>query len=242
MRFRHIFFDLDGTLLPMRQEAFVAHYMPLLAGAFERRRSGIDKRALIATVWDGYRAMVGNDGSKTNREAFWESMEGRLPLPRQEAEAAALDFYSGDFNRAKAATQPTPLAQLAVRRAKENGMAVYLATNPVFPRCATENRIRWAGLDAADFEIITTYEDCRFCKPNPSYFSDLLNRFSLDPEECLMVGNDVEEDLAAGQVGISTFLVTDTMENFKHLPIRSDYQGSLQELADFIGNGSSASR
>ena len=234
MRFRHILFDLDGTLLPMRQEQFVAYYMPLLAGAYEKQKEGVDKKALIAAVWDGYKAMIGNDGSRTNREAFWEHMEGRLPVPQKEAEEIALDFYRDDFNRAKAVTHPSLWAKKAVKAAKENGGKVYLATNPVFPRCATENRIRWAGLDAADFEIITTYEDCRFCKPDPRYFSDLLERFSLDPEECLMAGNDVEEDLAAAKVGISTFLVTDTMENFKNLPIRSDYQGSLQELAGFL--------
>lgn len=220
----------------MRQEEFVAYYMPLLARAYGKRKEGMDGRALIGTVWDGYKAMISNDGSRTNKEAFWERMEGRLPLPLQEAEEIALDFYQNDFNQAKAATKPSPLANLAVKTAKENGMAVYLATNPVFPRCATENRIRWAGLDASDFEVITTYEDNRFCKPNPNYFSDLLRRFSLDPGECLMVGNDVEEDLAAEKVGISTFLVTDTMENPKNLPVRSDYTGSLRELVGFIGN------
>ena len=50
MRFRHILFDLDGTLLPMRQEQFVAYYMPLLAGAYEKQKEGVDKKALIAAV------------------------------------------------------------------------------------------------------------------------------------------------------------------------------------------------
>ena len=69
----------------MRQEEFVAYYMPLLARAYGKRKEGMDGRALIGTVWDGYKAMISNDGSRTNREAFWERMEGRLPLPLQEA-------------------------------------------------------------------------------------------------------------------------------------------------------------
>ena len=96
------------------------------------------------------------------------------------------------------------------------------------------NRIKWAGLDAEDFELITTYEDNCYCKPNTDYYRIILERFQLAPEECLMVGNDVEEDLAIRKLGVKTFLVTDTMENKKNLPIESDYQGSMKELLAFV--------
>lgn len=49
-----------------------------------------------------------------------------------------------------------------------------------------------------------------------------------------MVGNDVEEDLAIRELGVKTFLLTDTMENKKDLPIESDYQGTMEELLCFI--------
>ena len=111
---------------------------------------------------------------------------------------------------------------------------LYLATNPVFPRAATANRIKWAGLQEDDFRLITTYEDCSYCKPNPLYFKAILDQFSLDPSECLMVGNDVEEDLAIRSLGVATFLVTDTMENKKNLVPETEYQGSLEELLHFI--------
>ena len=86
------------------------------------------------------------------------------------------------------------------------------------------NRIKWAGLDAEDFELITTYEDNCYCKPNVDYYRTILEQFHLRPEECLMVGND----------GVKTFLVTDTKENKKDLPIESDYQGSMEELFAFV--------
>ena len=120
------------------------------------------------------------------------------------------------------------------KKAKSRGLETYLATNPVFPQCATMNRIRWAGLDAEDFKVITTYETCTYCKPNPEYFRGILEEFSLDPSECLMVGNDVEEDLAIRSLGVKTYLVTDTMENKKDLPVKSDYIGTLEELLKFI--------
>ena len=61
-----------------------------------------------------------------------------------------------------------------------------------------------------------------------------LEQFELDPSECLMVGNDVEEDLAIRALGVPVFLITDTMENKKNLPIDSEYQGSMEELLEFV--------
>lgn len=236
MAIRHILFDLDGTLLPMVQDEFVKFYMPLLAKAYIKEGIQIDPMEFIKAVWKGYEAMVKNDGSKTNREAFWSFMEELLPLPLEESEKIADEFYSKEFNKAICTTKPTPLSDQVVKAAKAKGIETYLATNPVFPKCATMNRIQWAGLDAEDFKVITTYEDCVYCKPNPKYFRQLLEQFELNPEECLMVGNDVAEDLVIRQLGVKTFLVTDTMENKKALPIETDYKGSMADLLEFVEN------
>ena len=72
MHIRHILFDLDGTLLPMNQDEFVTFYMPLLAKKYISEGISFDPKAFIASVWKGYGAMVNNDGSCTNREAFWQ--------------------------------------------------------------------------------------------------------------------------------------------------------------------------
>lgn len=231
---KHILFDLDGTLLPMVQDEFVRYYLPLLAEAYKKTGVPVETRSFIGAVWAGYEAMVGNDGNRTNREAFWSYMEPVLPIPVEESEKIALDFYENEFNRAVCTTKPNPLSDQIVKRAKEKGLGTYLATNPVFPRCATMNRIRWAGLDAADFRTITTYETCTYCKPSLEYFSRILEEFRLKPEECLMVGNDVGEDLPVRELGVRTYLVTDTMENKKNLPIETDYMGTLEELKEFI--------
>lgn len=234
MSIKHILFDLDGTLLPMVQDEFVKFYMPLLAKSYMNAGVSLDPKKFIGAVWAGYEAMVKNDGSRTNREAFWSYIEPELPISTEESEKIALDFYVDKFNQAICATKPNPVSNQIVKRAKERGFETYLATNPVFPRCATMNRIRWAGLDAEDFKVITTYETCTYCKPNPEYFRGILEEFSLDPSECLMVGNDVAEDLSIRSLGVKTYLVTDTMENKKNLPIDAEYMGTLDELLKFI--------
>ena len=234
MSIKHILFDLDGTLLPMVQDEFVKFYMPLLAKSYMNAGVSLDPKKFIGAVWAGYEAMVKNDGSRTNREAFWSYIEPELPIPTEESEKIALNFYADEFNQAICTTKPNPVSNQIVKRAKERGFETYLATNPVFPRCATMNRIRWAGLDAEDFKVITTYETCTYCKPNPEYFRGILEEFSLEPSECLMVGNDVAEDLSIRSLGVKTYLVTDTMENKKNLPIDAEYMGTLDELLKFI--------
>ena len=234
MSIRHILFDLDGTLLPMVQDEFVKYYMPLLAKSYMNAGVSLDPKKFIGAVWAGYEAMVKNDGSRTNLEAFWSYIEPELPISTEESENIALKFYENEFNQAICTTKPTPVSNQIVKKAKSRGLETYLATNPVFPQCATMNRIRWAGLDAEDFKVITTYETCTYCKPNPEYFRGILEEFSLDPSECLMVGNDVEEDLAIRSLGVKTYLVTDTMENKKNLPIDTEYMGTLDELLKFI--------
>ncbi len=234
MSIKHILFDLDGTLLPMDQDEFVKFYMPLLAKSYIEAGVQVDPKEFIGAVWKGYEAMVKNDGSRTNREAFWSYTEALMPISPEESEKLALRFYDGDFNQAVRATSPSPFSDQIVKAAKKRGLHAYLATNPVFPRCATMNRIRWAGMDAEDFELITTYEDQCYCKPNVEYFRTILDDLKLDPAECLMVGNDVEEDLVIRELGVKTYLVTDTMENKKDIPIHTEYMGSLEELLEFI--------
>ena len=218
----------------MVQDEFVKFYMPLLAKAYMSKGVPVEPKKFIGAVWAGYEAMVKNDGSRTNREAFWSYIDPELPIGAEESEKIAEEFYGGEFNQAVCTTRPTPLADQIVKTVKGKGLGTYLATNPVFPRCATMNRIRWAGLEAEDFSLITTYETCSFCKPNPEYYKKILDTFSLDPADCLMVGNDVGEDLSIRTLGVKTFLVTDTMENKNNLPIETEYQGSLEELLEFV--------
>ena len=86
-----------------------------------------------------------------------------------------------------------------------------LATNPISPALATDWRIRWAGLKPEDFELYTTFENSHYCKPNLKYYEEILQKLNVRPEECLMVGNDVEEDMITRQMGMQVFLLTDCL-------------------------------
>ena len=124
----------------------------------------------------------------------------------------------------------------AIRMLKEKGITVGLATNPIFPAIATESRIRWAGLDPEDFAFYTTYENIGLCKPNPDYYREAAARAGVSPEECLMVGNDIEEDMVACEkAGMRGFLLTDCLIDRKGTGAGEWPNGGFCELASYIG-------
>ena len=116
------------------------------------------------------------------------------------------------------------------------GFNVALATNPIFPSIATEYRMQWAGLDRNDFELYTTYENSCHCKPNPDYYRDVLSALAVKPEECLMVGNDVTEDMIAETLGMKVFLLTHSLINKENKDISVYPNGNFEDLIRFIEN------
>ena len=127
-----------------------------------------------------------------------------------------------------------PYAARTIRELKDMGYRVVLATNPLFPSIATQSRARWAGLNPEDFDLITTYENSFHCKPNPDYYRDILNTLGLKAEECLMVGNDVSEDMIAESLGMKVFLLTDCLINKENRDISRYPTGSFPELMTYI--------
>lgn len=97
-----------------------------------------------------------------------------------------------------------------------------------------ESRIRWAGLQPEDFELYTTYEDQYYCKPNVRYYEEILKAKNLKPEECMMIGNDVVEDLVAAELGTAVFLLTDCLINKKQADISEWEHGGFPELYRII--------
>ena len=93
------------------------------------------------------------------------------------------NYYDKEYILAKSATKPNPYANLLIKELKSKGYNLILATNPLFPRIATLNRIKWAGLDENDFTLITTYENSHFCKPNLKYYEEIINKLNLNKDE-----------------------------------------------------------
>lgn len=229
-----VLFDLDGTLLPMENDRFTKVYFKHLA---QKAQSWgyTDRELLVRSVWEGVAAMARNDGSRRNKEVFWDYFAGIYGQKVYEDIPRFDSFYENEFHEAREAADPKPLlAGEALRIAREKAEHVILATNPVFPYPADASRLSWLGLRMEDFDLVTDYENSRFSKPNPEYYKDILKSFQLDPARCLMVGNDVDEDvLAAGRAGIPSYLLDDHLINRSGKEITCP-RGSYAQMLDFL--------
>lgn len=227
-----ILFDLDGTLLPMDQDKFLHAYMGGLAAKMAPH--GYEPEQLVKVVWKGTGVMIMNDGSMTNEDAFWKFFTGVYGEEAMKGLPIFEDFYANEFQNVAKSCGFDSRANEAIQEIKSMGFRVALATNPLFPAIATHSRAKWAGLNPEDFALITTYENSRHCKPSPAYYQDVLNALGVTPEECVMVGNDVGEDMVAGKLGMKVFLLTDCLINKKGEDIHNYPHGSFPELLEFL--------
>lgn len=232
MDIKVVLFDLDGTLLPMDQDVFTKTYFGLLAKKLAVR--GYEPQQLIEAIWTGTKAMIKNNGIQTNERVFWDKFAEIYGEEARKDEPYFAEFYKTEFDNIKASCGYNPKAKDAVDKLKAKGYRLALATNPIFPAIATEKRIKWAGLDPKDFELYTTYENASFSKPNPNYYKAIAERLGVEPEECLMVGNDVSEDMVAQTVGMKAFLLTDCIVNKANEDISKYPHGDFEDLLFFI--------
>lgn len=226
-----VLFDLDGTLLPMDVEEFTRKYFGAIAKKMKEMNR--DDQLILKGIFAGTKAMVKNTSHLSNEEIFWQTFTSFTKIEKEEIEHEFNDFYVENFDEIFQDGKKAEYMIKAVHLLKEKGYRLILATNPLFPRIATEKRIRWAGLEPEDFEYITTYENSTACKPNPDYFKEVILKNDLCLEDCMMVGNDVKEDGVIESLGIPLFLVKDYLLNSDQLPIMCKWQGSGKDFYDF---------
>jgi len=226
-----VLFDLDGTLLNLDIGDFFPRYLDKLSRKLDHlmpREKFID-HLMLAT-----RAMMENtEKDKTNQDVFMEVFFAPAELRVEEFYPLFEEFYDQDFPGLNNGYGPVPGAHEALRAARDKGLKLVLATNPLFPRTAILERMRWAGIEKYPFELITSYEHMHACKPNLEFFQEIISRLDLEPSRSLMVGNDPYEDMIAGKMGIKTFLAEDYLVQRKE-NLKPDFRGQLREAVALI--------
>ena len=227
-----VLFDLDGTLLPMDQDMFLKTYFKALV--MNMAPHGYDPKIMMKVIGAGTMAMIDNDGTATNEEVFWSTFGGFFNKDVRADEPIFTSFYREKFICAKEYCGYDKLAKELVETCKEQGFRVVLATNPLFPSIATQMRMGWAGFVPEDFELYTTYENSNYCKPNLKYYQEILTKLDLTPEECVMIGNDVSDDMVAKELGMKVFLLTNCLINKDDEDISQYPNGGYKEAIAYI--------
>lgn len=239
-----IFFDMDGTLLPMDVRQFLDDYYVYLREKLNRE--GVDEELFIAALNRGMNAMSSHDAQETNADAFWrmfaaEYEEQERPLNASELKQAhnfLIDFYENDFDQCGKDVVPNPYSRRAVETLAAKGYPLYLTTMPLFPREGVETRLKWADVDPSSFLRITTYANSTAVKPQLAFYYENLAiaGASDEPERVLMVGNNTIDDLVCLQAGIDAFLVTDELINKNDFDVESVMHGTMKEFFEFASN------
>ena len=204
-----ILFDLDDTLLGNEMNNFIPAYLQALA---KRMADVSDPAILIKTLLSATRQMIENLNPVQTLEAkFDAAFYPQLNLIREDVQRIIDAFYKEDFPKLRGLTQFRPEAVSVVNQIINRGDQAAVATNPLFPLTAIQQRLLWAGLPAQQipFIMIPSYESFHFAKPNPEYYAEILAQLGWPKIPIVMVGNDIESDIkAARQLGLQVFWMT----------------------------------
>jgi len=223
-----ILLDLDDTLLDNKMESFLPAYFQRLGDTMS---DTFAPDGFIRELVVGSQKMLENtDPRVTLEKAFADYFYPALDLNKDEVEAQIYTFYKQIFPSLKSVTGARPSARPVVESLINQGFEVVVATNPLFPRVAIEERLRWANLapEELPFTMITSYEIFHFTKPQPAYYAEILGQLGRKPHEVVMVGNDPGLDLdPARALSMRVFHISDA-------PDDKYPGGSLDDLLGWI--------
>lgn len=226
-----ILFDLDGTLLPLDTEDFTKKYLGALT---TKLRDYFTPEEVSKVIWSSTMSMIKNvDPSKTNQEVFFEVFFSQVEPSVATLNPIFDDFYENEFNFLQEGIEKDIRMIQSVQVLKEKGYDLIIATNPLFPKKAVEERIKWAGLNQDDFSFFTSYETMHYCKPQIEFYEEVLNKTKTKPHKAMMVGNDVKEDMIIKDLGVKTYLIEDFIIGELGDKEKIDHHGSYEDFYHF---------
>jgi FMN phosphatase YigB (HAD superfamily) len=232
-----ILFDLDDTLLVNPMSVFIPAYIELFS---EFVRDIVSREVFTSSLLRGVRAMEHNsDSASSNEQVFFEEFFSHVGVEERKLRPRLERFYIEEYPKLAKLTEPARGSQRVVEAAFQVGLEVVIATNPLFPLIALEQRLEWANIPVSDFNysLVTAFEAMHAAKPHTEYYREILAYLGRKPEECLMVGDDWERDMApAASIGIKVFWIENRNAPKPHpLPIgRALGQGCLENLMQIL--------
>lgn len=227
--YRAVFFDLDGTLLPMDLGEFLSAYYRALA-VFAGSH-GHAPEPFMAALNGGIKAMMKDrEGGSSNADVFWKTFFELYDAPEEEMYSLLEEFYATDFMSIGEGTEPDQNMVDAVTTLAAKGYPLVLATMPLFPLVAVRGRLSWAGVNPDLFSRLTTYENSTSSKPKIDYYAENLAACGLCGSDVLMVGNNTVEDLAIQGLGADAYLVTNHLLDPAGLDLSTVKHGTSDEF------------
>ena len=182
-RLRAILFDLDGTL--------------------------VDTNDLHVEAWDRAFREHGHDFTRAQiHSQIGKGGDNLVPslLPdATEAEQQAIDERHGEIYKIglMPTARPFPRASDLLRRTKEEGLKVVLASSAGSEE--VDHYVELLGKDLISF--ITSKDDVDASKPCPDIFEAALKKGGLKPDEAIVIGDTPYDVIAAKRAGLKCIAV-----------------------------------
>jgi HAD superfamily hydrolase (TIGR01549 family) len=242
-----ILFDLDNTLILFDETRFFKLYLIKISHAFSdiMPLELFQKRPQAAS-----KALMIKDGTRSNVDYFMDIFSGDLKDRCGELWDRFVRFYQTEFEQFRPLVTSVPDIHEVFKQLKGEDLKLVIASNPMWPLDIQKKRLVWAGLEEVSFDFITGIENMAYCKPRVEYYQAICDHIDVDPQHCLMVGNDPVNDMIAAKLNMKTYLTTDAEEEGlaslamsrelrKHMTVEiptPDFRGPLSGVAGAVRN------
>ena len=205
--------DLDNTLVLFDEPAFYQGYFRRIAPFFADL---IPPETFLKRLVKATRSLKISDGRQTNVQRFMTALtkEDKAGINTQMRRHAIwqrfIQFYEEEYDRIEVVPDTPDGLHVTLEFLAGLDLNLVLASNPIFPEMLYFKRLAWAGIAPEfPFHLITHIENMSYVKPHTGYYLEICRLIDLSPAQCLMVGNDAVNDMAAGKAGMHTYLTTD---------------------------------
>jgi FMN phosphatase YigB (HAD superfamily) len=198
---RTILFDLDDTLVhcsPRIHLYFLRRFIQALYPRLSPWRT--------AKVLYQVRQSATGLNNLSNRERLIATFSHHSNLSLSDCEQLYDKVVMEILSGSEPYFRPIEQAQHFIQNAASR-LTLVLATNPLWPEDFARLRLKWGGLSAVHFHLITHAQNMCHTKPHAAYFSELLAKLNRDAETCLFIGNSLRNDAPAATLGIPTVIV-----------------------------------
>jgi len=202
-----VLFDFDETLAKVNEELFAKNYFKNLQEFFSTKGISANVQLIVSCI---EHITVKADGKRDNYDRFMSCFAAKTGRSDDFWKNLFLEFYeSRFFEDLKRHFRINTQIKDILESSKRNGLITVLASNPIFPAIAVEKRLQWIELNADTFDLITTMEEFHYCKPDPRYYTEVCTKIGVDPEQCVMIGNDHKMDKACEKTGMKFIHVSE---------------------------------
>lgn len=225
-----VLLDLDNTLLINPDRAFAVAYLRIIDEFFEQR---LNLLHISTYLRETMQSLTGQRKlTQTNLELLLETVAAGSSITTENINATFKAFYDETYPFLRNCVQPVDIAYQLFDYLKAEQFAVVIATNPIYHKDAILQRLAWAGLpsSAEAYALVTHNENMHFAKPDPAYYAEILARIGIEPDEAIMVGDSIKNDITpADSVGLYTYQV---IENNQATAFSGTLQNFYEALTD----------